>query len=281
MPIAAATIGAAIIGGGLAYAGSERSANAAQNIGDAQLAQAQRDRQLALQAGVPSTQELEQMAQQIELQNRAILRQEKLLAAIDPTILEAGAQALKLLRGEESRTLAPLRAERERQRQTLLNKLRKQLGTGAESSTTGLEALNRFDSETAGLMADKQQAVLGDLLKTTVSSRPNPYDATTANYNTLATLRAPRERLVSAINATPVTPYAGLGFSGAAVSGAGLSNLGAGLTQSGTQLATMQLLKGNSSSGLTSSEIGDMQQGINFLSPGKSRVGEQAVSDVP
>lgn len=242
--IAAGLAGAGIIGN---LVGTAMQADAQQNIANAQLASAQNDRATAIAAASPSTQELIQMAEQIELQSRAMARQQKLLDAIDPTIIEAGAQALKLMRGQEASVIAPLRAERARQRGELLNKLRGQLGTGAESSSTGLEALNRFDTETASLIADKQQQSLGDLLKVGLLARPNPYQAVQSNIATLGALRAPRERLVSAINATPITPYAGAGFVGAAYNGAQVAGLGTGLTQAGSQLATLQMLRGGSS----------------------------------
>jgi len=96
-------------------------------------------------------------------QERNLARQEKLLASIDPTIMEASQQALKLLRGEESSTLSPLKRQRDLQRQKLLNQLREQLGPGAETSTAGIQALTRFDAETSNLMGGAQQQALGNL----------------------------------------------------------------------------------------------------------------------
>ncbi len=74
--------------------------------------------------------------------------------------MEASQQALKLLRGEESSTLNPLKNQRAMQREKLLSQLREQLGPGAETSTAGMQALNRFDSETSNLLGGAQQSAL-------------------------------------------------------------------------------------------------------------------------
>lgn len=96
-------------------------------------------------------------------QERNLARQEQMIAQIDPTILEASQQALKLLRGESSSTLAPVQRQRDQQRQKLLNQLREQLGPGAETSTAGIQALTRFDSETNNLLAGQQQSMLSQM----------------------------------------------------------------------------------------------------------------------
>jgi len=98
--------------------------------------------------------------------DKNLARQEALIGQIDPTIIEASQQALKLLRGETSSTLAPLQRQRETARQKLVNQLREQLGPGAETSTAGIQALNRFDSESTNLFAGAQQQALGQLGQT-------------------------------------------------------------------------------------------------------------------
>lgn len=102
----------------------------------------------------------------IARQEKNLSRQEQLIAQIDPTIIEASQQALKLLRGEQSSTLAPLQSQRAAQRQKLLNSLREQLGPGAETSTAGIAALSKFDTETSNIMAGAQQQALGQLGQT-------------------------------------------------------------------------------------------------------------------
>lgn len=99
----------------------------------------------------------------IALQTQNIDRQQKLIAQLDPTIVEASQQALKLLRGEDSSTLNPVRNQRSTQRQQLMNQLRAQLGPGAETSTAGIQALNKFDSETANVVSGAQQSYLNQV----------------------------------------------------------------------------------------------------------------------
>lgn len=110
-----------------------------------------------------TTQALASLDRDIKNQERNLSRQEQLISQLDPTIIEAAQQALKLMRGETSSTLAPLQRQREMQRQKLLSSLREQLGPGAETSTAGIQALNRFDAETDSLFAGAQQQALSNL----------------------------------------------------------------------------------------------------------------------
>lgn len=116
-----------------------------------------------------SVQELNALSQGLEVQQRNIAQQEKLMASIDPTLMEASQQALRLLRGESASSLDPLNNQRAQQRQQLQNSLRAQgLGDG---SSAALNALNKFDSESAMLSNQAQQQQLGTLLGTTLNSR--------------------------------------------------------------------------------------------------------------
>ncbi len=112
----------------------------------------------------------------IKNQEKELGRQEQLVAQIDPTILEASQQALKLLRGESSSTLKPAQDQRNLQRQQLVNRLREQMGPGAETSTAGIQALNRFDMDTNSLTSGQQQSalqLLGGTAGQFSSLRPN------------------------------------------------------------------------------------------------------------
>jgi hypothetical protein len=129
------------------YAGQ---ANAHLNLADSQMKE-------ATVSGLAS------LDRDIKNQERNLARQEQLISQIDPTIIEASQQALRLLKGEESSTLAPLKRQRMMQREKLLASLRQQMGPGAESSSAGLQALNRFDAETDNLFASGQQQALGNL----------------------------------------------------------------------------------------------------------------------
>lgn len=150
--------------GGYMNDNAKRAANAAQAAALAQQQEAQRQARTiggitdqATASGIAS------FEQDIKRQEKNLSRQEQLISQIDPTVIEASQQALRLLRGEQSSTLAPIQQQRDMQRQKLLNSLREQLGPGAETSTAGIQALTRFDSETNSLMSGAQQQALSGL----------------------------------------------------------------------------------------------------------------------
>jgi hypothetical protein len=143
---------------------ADKQARAAQNAAMAQQAAAQANyNETASIINPASVQALTSLDRDIANQDKNLSRQEQLISQLDPTIIEASQQALKLLRGEQSSTLAPVQAQRTQQRQKLVNSLREQLGPGAETSTAGIQALTRFDSETNNLMAGQQQSALAGL----------------------------------------------------------------------------------------------------------------------
>lgn len=164
--------GVAAVGGGLiGQAGADKSARAAQSAAMDRQAMAEQFWNKYSVATDKAIQGLEgatiadmaQMDDIISRQEKNLARQEQMISQIDPTIIEASQQALKLLRGESASTLGPLQNQRSMQRQKLVDSLRQQLGPGAETSTAGIQALTRFDSETSSLMSNAQQGALGML----------------------------------------------------------------------------------------------------------------------
>lgn len=135
-------------------------------------------RQAGEQLGAATVSGLASLDRDLQLQEKNISRQEQLISQLDPTIIEASQQALRLLRGESASTLGPLKAQRDQQRQKLLSSLREQLGPGAETSTAGIQALTRFDAETDNLFAGAQQqalSTLGGLSSQFTSQRPDMF----------------------------------------------------------------------------------------------------------
>lgn len=161
---AARSVGRAIGGVVGDITGANQQAEAAQAAAMAQQSEARRQRAdlQRLTEGV-TVEGLAQYDKALQLQDKNISRQEQLLSQIDPAILEASQQALRLLRGESSSALQPYQNQRTQQRQKLVNQLREQLGPGAETSTAGIQALSRFDSESSNLFAGAQQQALGNL----------------------------------------------------------------------------------------------------------------------
>lgn len=223
MPPAAAAIGVGIMAAGAigqAVAGQElasaQGAAARAQLTEQQRQQAmeikmaQESRDLALQYAKMTPQELAEIDRNSKLISSDIARKEKILASVDPALIEAGTQALQLLRGEEAKTLAPIRDERARQRKSLEDRLRSQLGSGFESSTAGLQALNEFDRQTSQVMAGAQEQSLQTLLGAT-QNIANISALTPDIYasQSLATLMgANRQLSVNAILGTQVKPTA-------------------------------------------------------------------------
>lgn len=154
--------GGVLGGGGVSqFLFGDAGAGAAQQAALAQQTQVQQNYNLV--KGITDQATASGMAsyeKDLNLQDKNLSRQEQLISQIDPTIIEASQQALKLLRGEQSSTLAPMQNQRALQRTKLVNSLREQLGPGAETSTAGIQALTKFDSETNNLISGQQQSAI-------------------------------------------------------------------------------------------------------------------------
>lgn len=152
------------VGAAVQADGANKAANAAGNAAMSKQSAAQRQYdQVSQMTEAPSIAAMLNFDQAIKSQEKHLSRQEQMISQIDPTIIEASQQALKLLRGEDAGVTAPLKRQRDNQRQKLLNSLREQLGPGAETSTAGIQALTRFDAETDSLFANAQQQAIQGL----------------------------------------------------------------------------------------------------------------------
>ena len=184
-----------------------RGAKSAGDAANANLAQQREDRNLALKYAEATPEELAQINRSIAINEQDISRKEKLLASSDPALIEAGGQALKLLRGEEAKTLAPLRAQFDQQESELRSKLAAQLGSGYENSTAGIQALEAFNQQKNSVYANAQQNALGALLGVAQNTSANyGMQSNIANAGSLAGLFGNiSNRQVSAIRGTPIT----------------------------------------------------------------------------
>lgn len=154
----------AIIGAAAAIGGAAMSAGAAAGIAGAQKSAADEATGRIRDAAGPTAQELSQIDSQIKNQGRAmqfqeaaLKRDEKILGALDPSLIEAGQQARKLMKGEEAKILGPMKRMRDTQRRELEQRLSQQFGPGYSSSSAGMEALNRFDDQSSMSMAQAQE----------------------------------------------------------------------------------------------------------------------------
>lgn len=239
---------AAIAGGGIlgqAVAGAQ-VAGAQGRIAEAQLAEARRTRELALEAAEPSPEELAQMNRAVELNEQDIARKTKLLESSDPAIIESGRQALRLLQGEEARTLDPIKRRRQEQRDRLNDRLRAQLGSGFQNSSAGIQAISRFDQETDSLLAQEQDRSLGRLLGVAErTSQQQGLAGSVGRAGTLANLfGGPSRRRVAAIQGTPITPFAGAQFAGELQQARNIQGLIGGVTGAATTAVTLGSLLG-------------------------------------
>lgn len=152
--------------------GANAAARAAQRAAEAQQAAAHQTRQDVLNYGqkyeqdmmnlaAASPRELQALSQSFSAAEQNLNREQRLLEAIDPALMEASKQALSLLRGDSAAMNNPLNAQRASQREALVNSLRAQYGPGAESTSIGLRALQQFDLQSNSMLAQNQQSALG------------------------------------------------------------------------------------------------------------------------
>lgn len=167
---------AAVVGGGalLQNMGMNSAASAAQGAANAQAAETAKQRAAILKAADSNAlaalnlaeatpQELASLERAYGSADRALSREEKLINAIDPSIMEASKQALALLQGQTADINKPMLDLRNSQRQKLVNQLREQYGPGAETSAIGQRALQSFDMETNSLFAKNQSDALNQV----------------------------------------------------------------------------------------------------------------------
>ena len=154
--------------------GKNKGAAAAQAAAMAQLTAAREARSMietegrrveseAMDLAAATPQELAALDRAYSSAESALTREEKLVAAIDPSIMEASKQALSLLKGETADINKPLTAMRTMQRQKLVDQLREQYGPGAETSSLGQKVLQNFDLQSDALFQQNQQNTLGQV----------------------------------------------------------------------------------------------------------------------
>lgn len=98
--------------------------------------------------------------QALSAQEGNVRRQETLAQNIDPGLIEAGKQTAQLLQGKSAPVLQNIQNQRSLQRTQMLDNLKQQLGPGAETSSAGQQAMQKFDNDTANMMSGVQQQYL-------------------------------------------------------------------------------------------------------------------------
>lgn len=229
--------------GGILSGPGQRAAALQGQMAEAQLAEQQNQRAQATSAAAPSLAELQQLSNSVQLNQTDIERKQKLLASADPALMEAGQQALKLLQGGEAANLDPLKRQRAEGRTQLEAQLRQQLGSGYATSSAGIEALRKYDESTSNSLQTAQSQSLATLLGSAYQTESvGNLQNNIANSSALSgQYGAQSSRMVSAINATPITAagaqYAGDLFSNQADAQTRNTLLNLGV-QAGTAVAT-------------------------------------------
>jgi hypothetical protein len=186
--------------------GGQRAARAQGDIAEAQLAQQREDRALALKFAEATPEELAQLNKTIQVNEADIARKTKLLESADPAIMEAGKQALGLLRGEEAKILSPLRNQFSKQESELRAKLTAQLGPGYETSTAGIQALQALKQSQNDQLTTAQQGTLGQLLGVAQGVSGAGYGNSIAMSGNLGQVLGDiQKRKVSALTGAPIT----------------------------------------------------------------------------
>lgn len=224
--------------------GTYLSARSAQSMGEAQLEEARRTRDLAMGVAVPSVQELDAMGRQNALaQDTVSYRQKQLsmiyeqMASIDPAIKMAFQQQADIMRGQIPGYLSPLQKQLQIESQNQQNRIAAQMGRGAPSSSAGMMANAIFSQQNAMTMMNAQQQALGVLGNTGAqlmnaqqgmqAGAVNAFGVeTAANQATFGMSDELKKRQIQAIIGTPVTPYAGAGSIGGMMIGQGLQGIG-------------------------------------------------------
>lgn len=177
--VAAGVAGASVVGG---YFANKSASDAAAGAAGAQAGMAEDYKKAILgysdKAGKQVTdlaaatpQELNSLGQSYQAASQSLEQQQRLMASIDPALMEASKQALTLLRGGQAQMNQPMMDMRNQQRAQLVSSLKAQYGPGAETSQVGQQALNQFDMQSQQMFQQNQQGSLSQLMG--IADNPN------------------------------------------------------------------------------------------------------------
>lgn len=144
--------------------GFRAGARAQEDAANSQMKQQWADRSEAQRYAEATPEELANLQNSIKFAQYDIDRKQKLLDSADPALIEAGKNALAMLKGQEAGVLGPMKQNIARQESTLRQRLAAQYGPGYESTTAGQNALAAFQQQANMSLEQAQQASLGQLL---------------------------------------------------------------------------------------------------------------------
>lgn len=223
--------------------GSNRQARAAQGAANAQLAESRSVRNQALDIARATPAELRALEGQLTASERQLANAERMFESIDPAILEASDQILKILQGDQTSTGGVYEAERTRQRESLMDTLRAQYGPGAEFTSLGRRALADFDNQTSvGSVGVRDQSLstLSGIFGLGQNSNTAIGQAAQGLGNAAQVYAQPQNRQLSALftGSQPVINSSGANFLGDQIKGQAQQQLfNTALQAGGTALA--------------------------------------------
>ena len=152
----------------VSIAGSMIKAKAQQDAANAQASEAHNQQQMAINAAMPSPEELAQLSRATSLNDADVARKKRILDSSDPAMIELGHQTLAMLRGEkEVGTNSVLRHQIDQNREKLKANLQAKYGPGWESTSAGMQAMNNFEQQAGDSLQMNQQNTLNSYLNYT------------------------------------------------------------------------------------------------------------------
>lgn len=178
---------------------------------------------MRLAAATPE--ELRAQSQALAAGDRQLQADEKMLASIDPGLMEASQRALELMRGGPTAAgnYSPFEQARSAERAKLVDSLRSQYGPGAEGSSLGLKALRDFDlgsaTQSAQFAMQNQQTQFGQAsgLAGLFGQQRSGIDLQSRGANQLGIAGAFQNRLINARQAAGQSGLAAMSGTQAAV----------------------------------------------------------------
>ncbi len=162
--------------------GTSDQAAAAQDAAMQQQAMAKQQQSQAMDLSKMTPQELQAYGGSLTAASSQLAQQQRLMDSIDPAVMEASKQVLKVLQGGQTGMGDAIGQQRNSQRAALVNSLQSQYGPGAESSSIGQKALSQFDMQTNMMQQQGQGQTLGNLMGV-MDNKPNANGAISALNN--------------------------------------------------------------------------------------------------
>ena len=140
--------------------GGQISANAAQNIANAQRNQAEWLQGQGAQITAPTASELALQGQQLSLYSQFLQQQLQLLSAVNPTLLQAGRNLLALQQGGNAPQTQAAQNYLAQGQKDLQAQLQQQFGSGAAANTSYQNAMTRYNQQSALTLGQLNQEAM-------------------------------------------------------------------------------------------------------------------------